>query len=140
MLNFWGLVNGNPEACQTLAPAYSDSSNLNLAQGHLFLLLGIASESLPEVEESVARSLSMGYWERWIDGSPWDRVLAALVLALIGLEEEAKKQFDETISAHSHFSPLSHFFSKVPELRSSGSPPISDNLREDVRKALQTKE
>ncbi len=140
LLNFWGLVNGNSEACQTLAPTYSDSSNLNLAHGHLFLFLGIANDSLPDIDEAVTKILSMGYLEKWINGLAWDRLMATFFLALIGLEEEAKQQFDENIASNRIFSPFTDFFANIPKLRSSGKIPLSEPLLDEIRQKLQKKE
>jgi len=140
LLNFWGLVNGSSEACQNLAPIYSDSSNLNLGHGHLFLVLGIANDSLPDIDEAVTKSLSMGYLEKWVNGPAWDRLIVTFVLVLIGLGEEAKQQFDETISSNPIFSPFTDFFANIQKLRPSGKSPLSEPLLDEIRQKLQKKE
>lgn len=138
-LNFWGLVSGNMENCEGLAPDYSDSSNLVLSYGHVFLFTGMATGSLPDPDESVTSCLSNGYFEKWIEGSSWDRVIVSFVLSLIGLEEEAQKLFDEASSSDSRYSPFAHFLSKIPELRSSSDKFISDDAKENLLRILDKK-
>ncbi|MFP6854270.1 MAG: hypothetical protein VB980_00695, partial [Opitutales bacterium] len=88
-LSFWGLVSGHVEDCKSFAPDYNDSSNLVLSHGHLFLFTGMATGSLPEPEKLLTIGLTKGYFEKWIKGSAWDRVVVSFCLSWIGMEEEA---------------------------------------------------
>ena len=137
LLSFWGLVNENSETCQEFAPHYSDDSNLTLSYGHFFLFVAMANESLPNPVESMEHCLSKGYFEKWINMFPLDRILVCFVISLVGLVEEAQKLFDKTIADNPEFSSFAHSLSKVPDLYPSGKTLISDDIQKKLAEIIK---